>query len=830
MKKNSYEFIPTFLLILLVSMLVSACLTTKNKQQPVQYTAEEAIPYRVAILPAQYVTHAENSTVHKSAFVVDDDRTFVADITRSAMYNQLAGKGFLPLQKSVVDNILGGSGNTNAWKSMSNKELCTLLKADGIVRINISSADMITAVAFDLFQLDAGVEIFNSEGKLVGKWSESASKRRVSVPTGLFSLAGTILEEVLSDPSRRQMRMVIYDWAWTLAQMLPDSPKGPKLPEVVSVDTNVDNKLFGVGKRISVRVDAEPGLKCSFDIGNFKKDIPLAQTSEGIYEGFYVVHEGEKAVDESLLIRMRKGNGIDRLWIEAGSLITIDGELPPNPEGVTGHAGKNGVEIVWEVPLAKDIEDFIIEKGSDPVGEFEVIGRTQSQSFSDAEMLQGGTVYYRVRSMDMSGNLSAQNGVLKIVVPQFDERELFGELRGVLVKGNYIITLPVSVPEGAIFTILPGTRIIFQSGAKLDVLGHLTSLGEIRAPIKFISESPKAGEEIKGSEGIKVLPGGSAVLSLCDFTGFDKGVSAAGGHAEIRSSNFAGGGEYGVSVSGMGRYAFTGLRISDVKTGVVLSSGNGSVVRSSLSNCTIGISFFGGNSNITENNIFDNEININSSAKLVVVDNYFGTASSDKMKITGDVLVKSILDAPYPHGRRVVLIDDKTVTPELLEKKFDLLKAQGVKAFHDQQYGDAYQKLEQALNVKDDRDIYLYLSYTLLALDDDARLTLVLSEGLSKYPYDVRLHQLYVRRLLNKGEIGHAKQVLEEALRLSPADSNLLYMKDYIDQIIGKNKLTNESAASDGIDKEEVISSKIGVDTETVKSPEPVTGAIADEK
>ncbi|MBI9112795.1 hypothetical protein [Maridesulfovibrio ferrireducens] len=774
MKKIIFILVPV-----LVVMMMAGCIPTKTKHQSVQYTEEDAIPYRIAILPAQYMTHSENSTVHKSILIVDDDRTFVADIARSAIYNQLAGKGYLPLQKSVVDNGLSGLGKDSDWKTMSSEELCKILNADGIVRINISSADMITAVAFDLFQLDAEVEIVNSADKLVGKWSESASKRRVSVPTGLFSLAGTILEEVFSDPARRQMRMVIYDWAWNLAQMLPDCPKGPKLPQVVSVDTNVDNKLFGVGKRIAVRVDAEPGLKCSFDIGEFKKNIPLSQTSEGIYEGFYVVHEGDKGVDETLLIRMRKSNGIERLWVEAGSLVTVDGQLPPVPEFVTGRAGKEGVELTWEVPTALDLEDFVIEKGIDPVGLFEVVGRTQGVSFLDSEVLQGGTVYYRVRTMDRAGNLSASDGLLKVVVPQFDERELFGELRGVLVKGNYLIKFPVSVPQGASFTILPGTKIKFSDGSRMDVAGELKSLGEIRSPVKF---------ESANTEGIKVLSGGSAVLSLCDFSGFSRAVTNGGGYSEIRSSSFSGGGgsEFAVKVSKMGRYDFTGLRVSGVKIGIILSSGNGSVVRSSISNCTTGLEFNGGNSNIRENNIFDNDINILSRSKLVVEENYFGTASSDKMKVKGDVLVKSILDAPYPHGRKIVLIDDKTITPKLLEERFSKLKAEGVLSFHNQQYGDAYQKLEQALKLKDDRDIFLYLSYTLLALGDDVRLTEVLSEGLSKFPYDVRLHQLYVRRLLNKGEIGQARQVLERALTLSPTDSSLLYMKDYLDHIGGK--------------------------------------------
>ncbi|WP_291327105.1 right-handed parallel beta-helix repeat-containing protein [Desulfovibrio sp. UCD-KL4C] len=765
----------------LAVMMLAGCFAAKTTPQSVHYAVGDSVPYRIAILPAQYITHAENSTVHKSILVDDDDKAFVADIARSAIYNQLAGKGYLPLQKSVVDDGLAGIGNDQDWKSMSSQDLCKLLKADGIVRINISSADMITAVAFDLFQLDAGVELENSAGELVGKWSESASKRKVAVPTGIFSLAGTIAEEIFADPTRRQMRMVIYDWAWNLAQMLPDCPKGPKLPEIISVDTNVDNKIFGVGKRIVVRVDAEPDLTCSFDLGDFKKNIQLSQTSEGVYEGFYVVHEGDKGVDEKLLIRMRKSNGIERLWVESGSLATIDGILPPSPKSVIGIAGKEGTEISWKVPKAEDLDNFVIEKGTDPVGEFEVIGKTHGLSFVDNSVSQGATVYYKVRTMDRAGNLSSTDEILKVVVPQFDERELLGELTGTLVKGNYLIKSLVTVPQGATLTILPGTRVRFNAGARMNVSGELKSLGEIRSPIKF---------ESSGTEGFNILSGGSAIFSICDFSGFSKAVISSSGYSEIRSSSFDGGGEgnlFAVTVLNSSRYYLKGLRISGLKTGVILSSGNGSMVRSSISNCTTGLEFNGGNGIIKENNIFDNEINIFSGSKLVVEENYFGTAAVDKIKVKGDVLVKSLLDSPYPHGRKIVLVDDRTITPKLLDEKFNKLKEEGENFFHKQQYGDAYQKFEQALKIKSDRDIYLYFSYTLLALQNDAKLKETLSEGISKFPYDVRLHQLYVRSLLSKGEVGQARLVLEKALTLSPADSSLLYLKDYMDHLVSND-------------------------------------------
>ncbi|WP_415716945.1 right-handed parallel beta-helix repeat-containing protein [Maridesulfovibrio sp.] len=780
----------SIIFLLLAVLFLGGCLG-KRTTQAVQYTEEEAIPYKIAVLPAEYIKHAENSTEHRSVLVLDDDRLFVADISRAAITNQLAGKGFMPLQKDVVDNSLAGLGRDGGWQLKSDAELCKILNADGIVKTDIYSADMIKALAFDLFQLDAEVVMYNSAGTLVGKWRDSASKRRISVPTGIIGLAGTIVEEVFADPIRRQMRMVVYDWAWNMAQVLPDCPKGTKLPEVIAVDTNVDNRLFGVGQKIAVRVDAEPGLKCSFDIGEFKKNIALPQTSQGVYEGFYVVHEGDKSVDATLMVRMRKANGVERIWPESGSMITIDGELPPELETVKFQTGRTGVRLLWEVPAGTDLDEFVVEKGNDPVGDFEIIYRTRTPEFMDQDVLQGSTVFYRVRIKDKAGNLSPIHGAIKVIVPQFDERDLFGQLYGTLIKGNYRISFPVSVPEGAEFIVQPGTKIRFTDKGRVDVFGELKVLGEISAPVRFHSNS---------TEGITVLPGGKAVLSQCEFNGFSKGVTAAGGYVELRSSSFSGG-DYAAAVIADGNFAFKGLRVKGARQGLLLSAGNGTVMRSSVDNCTQGIVFEGGRAIISDNNIFDNKVNLLASQQLVISDNYLGSASRDLLKLEGDVLVKSILDAPYPHGRRIILVDDKDITPEELERKFADLKTRGVNSFHSQHYGDAYQNLNKAVKMKDDRDVYLYLAYTLLALNDDIAVAEILNEGVSKFPYDVRLHQLYVRHLLNKGDLKQARLVLDKALLLSPSDNNLIYMKDYLDHLAAPAEHASDDMDDTHMDK-----------------------------
>lgn len=763
-----------FILIFLMAAtsFLTSCLGEKRINQDVQYADEGSIPYRIAILPPAYVPSDGNGTTVKSV-IMDDDRLFVANIARGALRNQLSGKGYQPVQFKVVDNKLAGLGRDDGWRIKSDEELCRLLDVDGIVRIDIYAADMIKAVAFDLFKLDAEVKIINSEGKNVGSWRESASKRRVSVPTGILSLAGTLVEQVFADPISRQMRMVVYEWAWNLSQSLPDSPAGNKLPEVISVDTNVDNHIFGIGRKIFVKVDGEKELSCSFSIGDFRKGIKLPQTSPGVYEGFYVVKEGDKAANEALSVRMRKPNGVERIWLESGALLTIDGTPPPVPVSVVCTAGRDGIDLSWQTPDGESLKEFVIERGENPVGKFEIIGRTRELEFTDPQSPQGRTLYYRVRSVDNAGNFSKEEKAIAVTVPQFDIRELTEPLSGKLVRGNYAVNSPLEIKSDQNFEVGSGTSITFGKAGYLRVYGQLAIQGNIESPVIMSSDN---------GTGIIASSGGQVRLSNSVFNNFSKAVVGNGGYLSINSCEFRSNGTSAVNINGNGAFDLQGLRISGFKSGVVIKSGLGKLVRSYISNCTTGVDYFGGQVSIQENNIYGNKLNVNAADKLVLEDNYLGSSSNSDLGVSGDVFVHSILDAPYPHGRKIVLVDETVMTPEVKEKRFESAKGKGEKAFHEQRYGDSYRALNEALEYGEDRDVYLYLSYTLLALGENEKLEHVLKDGISKFPYDVRLQNTYVRYLMGKGKIGQARAVLEKAIKLSPADQNLISMKEYLDQ------------------------------------------------
>ena len=129
----------------------------------------------------------------------------------------------------------------------------------------------------------------------------------------------------------------------------------------------------------------------------------------------------------------------------------------------------------------------------------------------------------------------------------------------------------------------------------------------------------------------------------------------------------------------------------------------------------------GGNADIVNNNIFENrELEVGSEQKMVLDDNYLGADNINALKLKGDILVASLLTAPYPKGTRVVLVDKEEVTPKVMAERFQKQKNAGINAFKDRKFGDAYQALEKALSLKEDREVYLYLAYTQMIMGDAA--------------------------------------------------------------------------------------------------------------
>ncbi len=758
------NFTPLFFLLTLSALLFATC-AISNKPREISYVPEQDIPKTIAVMPTRLLPEKKDET----GFQIEpgsEDEVFVGELVRGVINNQLTGKGYDTIPLNRVDRKLAASPKGKDWQSTPPKALCRILGAHGLVFPEIISATMLKTVAYDEYSVEVRITLFNQKGENLGSWTESASKRKIAIPTSVIGALATIAVAAMDEPAKKHMRLVIYDWGWKISQFMPDSPHGTDLPEVLSINTNVDKGIFGVKDEIKVELNAEKGLTCSFDLGDFKQGIPMHYSASGTYKGVYVIREGEQASSLPLTLHLAKPNGMERTWAETGA-ITIDAVAPPPPTNLTAVSGRQGISLSWSAPDSEDLNEFVVERSQKAVGNFEPIGNTKDLTYLDPKIAQGETYYYRIRSVDGLGNRSSSTRAKDITMPHFDVVKLPIQLTGALVRGTYRVEGTCTVPEGEVFNVGPGTRFKFSTGAKLVAKGAI-----------MISGEKKHRVFLEGGKGIEIPAGGRALLIQAVFEGCDPCLKAHGGLLEATGLSLKGAGDVGIEIDGESLYALNEITVSGFKKGIVLDGGKGRMEKSTITKNHVGLTFLGGNSEIVNNNIFENrDLEISTGPKLVLDQNYLGSSNIEDLKLKGDILVASLLNAPYPKGSKVVLVDPKEITPEVIEAQFHKTKSEGIDAFKNRKFGDAYPFLKKALNLKEDREVYLYLAYTQMLLGDAAASEKTLVKGIDAFPYEVRLYQVYTRQLAAKGETEKALKLLDKALLMSPDDPTLKLLK-----------------------------------------------------
>jgi hypothetical protein len=763
--KRSHVSVTLTILLCTVWMMMS-CAPTPTPTDTVSIEPE-ALPVSLAVLPVRFLAVQEEIAGDFPIEADSEKGIFVGDLARGVIHNQLAGKGYDMRVLAQVDQKLG----TESWQDLGPDVLCEKLGVDGVVYPEIVTATMVTAVAYDMFKIEARIKMANRLGTELGTWQESASKRKIALPTSVVGLTAAVVGALVDEPAKKQMRLVIYDWGYRVSQFVPDNPQGKRLPEILSVDSNVDRGVFAAGDSITVKVNAENDLACTFDLGEFKKGLPLAPVGDGTYQGVYVVQPGDEVAGQPLAIRLVRPNGVERVWIESGATVTIDGTLPPPPETLVAQAGHDGVRLTWTLPQGEALKEFVVEKSTTAVGDFSVVAQSQQLEWLDDTVSQGETHYYRVCAVDLAGNHSAYSLTIPVTVPFFDEVPLEAALSGNLVPGVYRLATEAHIAAGSTLSIGPGTTVMVDGDNRIVVDGTLRVAGSSQRPVIF---------EGQGWQGIVVSARGQARLTDAVIKGCRPCLQTRGNTA-LEAVAIKGAQGDGLVLKDDGVMSLKHVDVADCQRGVVVAGGKGSIEQSVVSGNTVGLDIAGGEVALHDSNLYDNtQSELRTRRKMVLDGNYLGAAAVADLRLDGDILVKSLLDAPYPHGRKVVLIDDAAITPQDRERRFEDHKRQGVDAFTKRRFGDAHQNLTAALILRKDPEVFLYLAYTQSSMGEEAKMAETLEQGIAAFPYEVRLYQLYIKYLAAKGEKEKASALLSRAMKMNPDDQNLLFLKQYI--------------------------------------------------
>jgi hypothetical protein len=93
------------------------------------------------------------------------------------------------------------------------------------------------------------------------------------------------------------------------------------LPEIYTLKANINNETAYKGFILEVYLNGEKGMEASFDIGEWKTNIPMQEQSPGEYRGYYKVQK-EDFLKKALIIgRLANSNGLTNKKIYEKGLV-----------------------------------------------------------------------------------------------------------------------------------------------------------------------------------------------------------------------------------------------------------------------------------------------------------------------------------------------------------------------------------------------------------------------------------------------------------------------------------------------------------------------------
>jgi hypothetical protein len=719
-------------------------------------------------------------TVAIMPFINETEETDIAIQIRRSFYNHFSSKPYRDVELGSVDEktIQLEKKTGKNIHQIDPQEISASIGCDGIIYGKVTNFTKAFAALYSQLSVEAEVWMINTKTKKeIFRIKDSVTYHGGSVPTSPLGIIMTAISAAMNMRDIQQVRL-INELCYKLNQQIP-SPEGmvlQKMPVIKEVLTNVKESPFSKGKVITVGIEGDKDLVATFDIGNFRKGIPMKETNPGIYVGEYLVLPGDNVKDMPIIVSLKRPEGGENQWIDVNGLVTIDTTPPPQVTGIKAKGFPDRIEIIWTALTGvPDLKGYRILRSEQPLTGFKETAALEMNTYEDKAVKPGITYYYRVTAFDALNNESEQQDSVKTSLVSAEPVMLTGELKkDTILSGSYIVAGEFIVPKNLSLTVEDGTKIAFQEMASFVIFGKLILDGK-EIPVEFVSTGETKWKGI-------VAEGGIVSINRVRIKGALSAFSAINTQGVIRDSVVTGN-EAGVSISGNPAIMLEKSAISGNKTGVTLEKTDAKVIANNIFQNTEGVVLRGFSGQLKDNNIYDNKKNIFSESATALDTNYLGSVNVDEMNTEG-ITLKKVYDDKFPQGKPVDPVSNpySLMSAEERTKKASELASEAKGYFRQRNFGKASVLFEESMKASETGECYYYLALCYQEIKEDNKALAILKKGADKFPRDSSLKRALGFLFYQSGDEGEALKTFKEVLRLNPEDKQVKFILERMEK------------------------------------------------
>ncbi|MGN7610480.1 right-handed parallel beta-helix repeat-containing protein [Magnetococcales bacterium HHB-1] len=762
--------------------------------------------------------------------------TYVPTLIRQELKTRLLDKGFSTIESTFTDRCFPAM----KWQSPANlaKKIPQKIKkgvqclqrlhkkVDGILWPAVSRFHIDSVLVMENRAFEAQVILFDTQGKKLGTWQDEASAGSVAL-SPLSALTHSI--DAQKKEKKQQSKNLIHDWGENITAMMPGFSSATEAPRIDRLTSTIEeNQWFKEGDTIQITLEGERSMRGAFDLGHFKKQIPLTEEEPGFYKGAYHVKQDDYAKNLSIEAYLTNAMGRERRRT-LQSIFHINGQRLPLPPPILWRPDPQGITLSWSPTNKKTLKQKItwsLSRATHPSTKFIELANIEAHTWLDHTVKPHQHYIYQIQSRDLAGNLSPKrHGGPVTFEPNQAPRILTRDhlIKYKKISGAWRLQSPLIIDKTETLHLEQAQIAINQQG-KILLQGQLTALNSqfffapetkpttahwqpLPDPHQPSLSPPLKKPENKNSTppgywpGIRVNHQAKVIFNHVKIRHCTRCLDIRGGEAKIENSHF----EQSQQAIHFDSARWLSLKKSTFKNtqqALTLIDGEVAAKESHFKENQTAILFSGGTLRLQFCNLINNQIHILANRPITLSQNYFSPIPEnqkrlDLWRLRGGISLISRLKNPWPkqeiiHYSKPIKTDisplplsiakqpitlppaPKTSTDQTVNKKTALwhtMRNMAFKTFEKRHYSQAEILLNKVLHKHEDKQTRLRLALTLNALKKSAALEHFLQQSLKRYPKEKQFYLLSIRHDLANNQHSKAHQLLQKARQQWPNDA-----------------------------------------------------------